>query len=217
MQDSPRPQPAPLPALRASDAEREHTVELLRRAAGEGRLDLEELDERLALAYATKTKAELERLTVDVVVPGTGGAPAPATPVTAGPGGTRTIVSVMSGAERKGRWQIAPRLRVISVMGGADLDLSEAQLSDRVTRITVISIMGGADIRLPDGVEVQASKFGFMGGNDVRVSSTPPPPGAPVIELRLFALMGGNGVKQGRKLSKAQRRALKRAQREETP
>ena len=40
-----------LPELRASDAEREQTAELLRRAAGEGRLTLDELDERLGAVY----------------------------------------------------------------------------------------------------------------------------------------------------------------------
>ena len=36
-----------LPELRASDADREHTAERLRQAAGEGRLTIEELEERL--------------------------------------------------------------------------------------------------------------------------------------------------------------------------
>ena len=58
-----------LPDLRASDADRERTADLLRHAAGEGRLTLEELDERLTLAYATRTQRELARLTADVVVP----------------------------------------------------------------------------------------------------------------------------------------------------
>jgi Domain of unknown function (DUF1707) len=55
------------PALRASDADRERTAEALRRAAGEGRLSLEELDERLNATYAARTRAELEPLVADVV------------------------------------------------------------------------------------------------------------------------------------------------------
>jgi hypothetical protein len=45
--------------LRASDSDREHTAELLRQAGGEGRLDVEELDERLQQAFAARTRAEL--------------------------------------------------------------------------------------------------------------------------------------------------------------
>ena len=52
--------------LRASDAEREQTVNSLRAAAGEGRLSVEELDERTAAAYAAKTRGELAALCADL-------------------------------------------------------------------------------------------------------------------------------------------------------
>ena len=59
-----------LPELRASDADREHHAEVLRRAAGEGRLTMDELDERLNTVYESRTHRELERLVADVVVRG---------------------------------------------------------------------------------------------------------------------------------------------------
>jgi Domain of unknown function (DUF1707) len=52
--------------IRASDAEREQTVTLLRAAVAEGRLSLEELDERTATAYAAATRGELEQLVDDL-------------------------------------------------------------------------------------------------------------------------------------------------------
>jgi hypothetical protein len=73
------PDPA-RPALRASDADREATAERLRYAAVEGRLDAEELDERLAAAYGAKFCHELSALTVDVTPPGRRAQP-PARPV----------------------------------------------------------------------------------------------------------------------------------------
>ena len=66
----------PAHGLRASDADREATAARLHAAALEGRLDAEELDERLTAAYAAKHCAELERLTADVTPPAL--APAPA-------------------------------------------------------------------------------------------------------------------------------------------
>ena len=80
-----------LPALRASDADREHTADLLRHAMGEGRLTMEELDERLDLAYAARTQAELDTLTRDVVVAGTpraSGRGCPSRAAPAGPSGS---------------------------------------------------------------------------------------------------------------------------------
>src|SRR4051794_24615012 len=53
-------------ALRASDAEREHTARILRAAAGEGMLTLEEADERMATVYAARYRSELAPLTADL-------------------------------------------------------------------------------------------------------------------------------------------------------
>jgi hypothetical protein len=63
------PPDKPMPYLRASDADREAAVEKLRVAAVEGRLDADELDQRLAAAYAARWTSELERLTADVTPP----------------------------------------------------------------------------------------------------------------------------------------------------
>jgi uncharacterized protein DUF1707 len=55
-------------AIRASDSDRERVVEVLRQAYAEGRLDLEEFDERTTAAYATRTWAGLRELTTDLPV-----------------------------------------------------------------------------------------------------------------------------------------------------
>lgn len=73
------------PLVRASDAERDWAAELIRAAFAEGRLTPAELDERLAAAYAAKTRADLRDLTGDL--PGTVPAQTAADhgPLTAGP------------------------------------------------------------------------------------------------------------------------------------
>ena len=52
--------------LRASDADRDAVAERLRTAAAEGRLDTEELDERLGIALSARTYGELDRVLVDL-------------------------------------------------------------------------------------------------------------------------------------------------------
>jgi hypothetical protein len=64
--------------LRCADRDRDECVERLRAAAMEGRLDHEELEERLAAAYSAKTYGDLTRLVADVTLPA-------ARPVTAPP------------------------------------------------------------------------------------------------------------------------------------
>ena len=200
------------PELRASDADREHHAEVLRRAAGEGRLTMDELDERLTTVYESRTHSELQRLVADVVVPG--GATHPAAqsrrlPVKRGEGGASWLVSIMSGRERKGRWRVGPHLKVINFMGGSDLDLNDAEFADDVVEMTVIAFMGGADIRVPEGLNVELSEFAFMGGNSSKLGEDRPDPGGPTLRLRMISVMGGIDVKRGRKLTRAERKANK--------
>jgi len=177
---------APLPGPpRASDAEREHAVEVLRAAAGDGRLTLEELAERVEGALAARTTEALEPLTADL--------PAAAAP-TRRPG-KRWFVGILGGGDHKGRWRIAARATVVNVMGGADLDLRDAHIDSNETVITVVSLMGGSDIIVPEGVEVELSGFALLGGNDLKVEGPRPRPAAPVVRVRAFSLMGGTDVK----------------------
>lgn len=55
--------------LRAGNAEREIVVRRLNDAFGEGRLDLNELDQRIAEAYAAKTMGDLRPLLADLPLP----------------------------------------------------------------------------------------------------------------------------------------------------
>jgi hypothetical protein len=186
----------------ASDAEREAVVARLRDAAGEGRLTVEELAERIDAAYAARTRAELEPLTADLPVPGerTGFAPAAAAapgPVAPARSASRLVFGILGGGDHRGRCRVPSRMTVINVMGGADLDLREAILDGRVVEITVWSLMGGSTITVPDGVHVELEGFALMGGNDLRLDPAHPdaPPGAPVVRVRAWSLMGGTDVR----------------------
>jgi uncharacterized iron-regulated membrane protein len=53
-------------AIRASDADREHVAERLRRAAGEGRLHTEELEQRLEAAFGARTYGQLDSVLTDL-------------------------------------------------------------------------------------------------------------------------------------------------------
>ncbi|RPK51245.1 hypothetical protein EES37_04370 [Streptomyces sp. ADI91-18] len=196
-------QPVAAPALRASDADRERVVERLRDAVAEGRLDMEEFQERLEAAYASRTYAELEPLTRDL--PAVGGAPAGAAAVAAGSGqeqaawperiggaGTSsTAVAVMSGFQRKGQWTVPARFNAVAFWGGGDLDLREASFSQREVVITCIAVMGGIQITVPPGVEVDVRGIGVMGAFDQRGNPGPLQPGAPRVVVTGFAMWGG--------------------------
>ena len=63
--------PSSSPTLRASDADRDRVIEVLRAAVADGRLDPAEFDERLDAALAARTIDALAPLTADLIaVPG---------------------------------------------------------------------------------------------------------------------------------------------------
>jgi hypothetical protein len=62
---------------------------------------------------------------------------------------TGSLVSVFGGSDRRGRWPIAPRCRVINVLGGDTLDLQEAVVESPDLEITVIAVFGGTDVKAP--------------------------------------------------------------------
>src|SRR5579859_7117317 len=97
--------------MRASDADRERVANVLREAAGDGRLTMDELDERLDAVYAAKTYPELEPITHDLPASGSPAPPGPApAPSAAGAparyyGAEATshgAVAIMGGFTRKG-------------------------------------------------------------------------------------------------------------------
>ena len=179
------------PAIRASDAEREQAVELLRRHSVDGRLTLEEFAGRIERAYQARTREELDELTRDLPAPEA----ATGAPGRRRPPASRWMVSIMGGTDKRGRWRLGRDANVVSVMGGANIDLRNAELEELDSTITVVAVMGGAEIIVPEGVHVDLEGFAFMGGRDFRSGKTVPPPSAPSLRIRAYAFLGGVEVK----------------------
>jgi len=167
-------------SLRASDADRERVAETLREAAGDGRLSMEELDERLEAVYAAKTYAELEPITRDLPTPGIPNMPAPAVP----PGGDPA------------RFGVVPKqFTAVAIMGGGEIDLREARFAEPVVTINAVALMGGIEITVPEDATVRVNGVGLMGGFDHRSSGTGAP-GGPTIVINGAAIMGGVDVRR---------------------
>ena len=179
-------------ALRASDRDRERVVDLLRRHAADGRLTVEELDERATVALSARTVADLEALLRDL--------PAfdPEAPVAAAAADrrpSRWTVAIMGGATRSGRWRPAPRSTALAVMGGCKIDLRHVDPPGAEIFVRAIAVMGGIEVLVPDGWEVELSGIALMGGKEAKLRDAPPRPDAPVVRVRAYALMGGVEVK----------------------
>jgi hypothetical protein len=189
--------------LRISDADRHQVAEVLREAAGEGRIDLTELDERLEATYAARTYADLVPITLDLPVARASDLPvrpaaATPSPVVSGPAEERHL-AIMGGLDRKGVWTVPAHMTVNCFMGGADLDLRRAQFAAREVVLTINAVMGGADIKVNPHTHVIMEGTGIMGGYSGPSDKTPPEldDNSPVVRIRGFAIMGGVSVSRG--------------------
>jgi hypothetical protein len=198
-----RPDPA---RLRASDEDRHQVAEVLRRAAGEGRIDLTELDERLEAAYAAKTYADLVPITADLPV-GTTDAPPSMPPPAVHPhaGGPvvpavthQTSLSCMGDCSRKGVWRVPETHTAFSVMGSVTLDLREARFESREVTIHAYAIMAGIDIVVNRWTQVVVDGVGVMG--DFKQTRDRAPAeltaASPVVHVKGMALMAAVNVKR---------------------
>ncbi|HKS49530.1 MAG TPA: DUF1707 domain-containing protein [Amycolatopsis sp.] len=185
--------------MRASNADRERIAQILHNALSEGRITVDELDERLSAVYAAKTLAELEPPIADL--PGaSSGVLEPASPRVlvpdsriGGTPGSTTSIAIMSGASRKGNWVVPAQYNSFAFWGGVDIDLRDARFAGRTSTITAVAIMGGIDIVVPDDIIVEVTGVGFMGAfeSQDRPGAGTPPPDAPVVRINGLALWGG--------------------------
>ncbi|MDJ1131046.1 DUF1707 SHOCT-like domain-containing protein [Streptomyces iconiensis] len=201
-----------LPEIRASDAEREQTAEVLRDALAEGRLGMDEFQERLDGAYEARTHGQLVKLVRDLpspqgeegrdtslVLPGS----APAAPAgkrrwterIGGTGTSRWGIGLLGGFSRKGGWTVPRNFTSVTVMGGGQIDLRNARFEDRVVVIRCFALWGGVQVVVPEGIEVEVRGVGIMGGFDSSANSHGEP-GAPRVIVTGLAVMGGVATEQ---------------------
>ena len=173
--------------VRVGDAERRVVDERLQQAVGDGRLTLHEYEERAGQTWAARTRAELERVTADL--PSAAPAPPPV-----GRSRPRRAVAVLSGDRLTGPVLPGQGVQAYAVLGGAVLDLRRDDLPAQV-QVRAVAVMGGIEVLVPRGVHVELSGAALMGGRDARVD--PPRPGAPMVSVTAYALMGGVEVTHG--------------------
>jgi hypothetical protein len=176
-------------SLRASDADRDKYLGLLREAYAEGRLDAGEYEERMEQALGAKTYRELYPVLTDLPidpsrVPGPPIAPASqrlpadrapgadhyqpvaaprATVAPSGYASENSVVSIFSSTSRRGSWLVPAELTVLSVFGEVTLDLTGAILSGMSTELRCNAVFGSIKVIVPDALHVDVNGVGILG------------------------------------------------------
>src|SRR5262252_3644846 len=177
-------------SLRASHEDRDRVAELLRIAAGEGRLTAEELDERLEKALTARTYGELEALSRDLsAAPGRIAGPAAAKP--------KDVIRIdrTSGwAKKEGRWLVPQRIEVRVRSGHVKLDFTDAVITQPLLRIDAKVGSGGVKLLTKPGIVVDTDDVEVRSGR-VKVSAPWGPEVPVILRIEVSGKVGSGRLK----------------------
>ncbi|MGZ8802596.1 MAG: DUF1707 SHOCT-like domain-containing protein [Mycobacterium sp.] len=177
-------------SMRAADTDRIQVAQLLTDAAASGTLGITEYEDRLTRAYAAQTYDELDRVSADLPGAVTRGRSGPCRPAP-----STLLLAILTGFERRGRWNVPNRLTTFAFWGGGVVDLRYADFTSHEVEIRAYSIMGGQTIVVPPEVNVDLRGVAVMGSFQQTVSGEGYP-GAPCVRIRGFSLWGRVAVKR---------------------
>jgi hypothetical protein len=145
--------------LRASHEDRDRVVELLRVAAGDGRLTAEELDERLEIALTARTYGQLGALVKDLPAPGAvAGVPVPE---------AKELVRIDCGSSnitRDGPWVVPQRMELRIASGHVTLDFTDAVITHPSLLIDAEVRSGALNLITKPGIVVDTDDVSVVNG-----------------------------------------------------
>lgn len=173
--------------LRASDQDRDRVAEQLRDAAGDGRLTLGELEERLDLAYRARTYGDLASVTTDLPVSATGEPAGLPADVSQAP---REINTILGSQHLRGRFVVPSTMHARAVLGEVKIDLTEAIVPRGEVVIVADAFLGEVTLTVPEGVDVRLEAGTNVLGERKSKLPAPSSPDAPVIRVRGSVVLG---------------------------
>jgi hypothetical protein len=172
-------------SLRASHEDRDRIVDVLREAAGDGRLTSGELDERVERALTARTYGELAALTADL----------PATRTTAPAAKPKDVLRIErfgANERRDGDWVLPQRIELVVTGGNVTLDFTQAVITLPSLQIHAMVSGGNLTLITGPGIAVDTDEVAVMGGRVILSQSAEP--AAPVLlQVSITGRMiGGN-------------------------
>jgi hypothetical protein len=189
--------PAPPPGtgiarneLRASHQDRDRIVEVLRVAAGDGRLTADELDQRLELALTARTYGELAGLIADLPAGPEAGL-APVAPMA--PKELVRIETRSGSTKRDGRWIVPQRMEVRVTSGSVRLDFTSAVFTQPVLRIAAEVGSGNLTLITKPGIVVDTDDVSVRSG-DVKVRTPWGDRGGEVLRIEIAGKVSSGNI-----------------------
>jgi hypothetical protein len=152
----------PPPERRASDNDRERAASVVQEAHSDGRLDFEELDERLTQIYSAKTELELRTATADLV---------------ALPHGSNSVEMVIRGKhsaqKREGAWQVPERVVAVGEHSSIRLDFTDAVIPWREVHVDARIKHSSIVMIVPPGWSINIDEIDMVHGTAANKAGAP--------------------------------------------
>jgi Domain of unknown function (DUF1707)/Cell wall-active antibiotics response 4TMS YvqF len=177
--------------LRASHADRDAVIEQLRVAAGDGRLTLEELEERIEQAQSARTYDDLRALTSDL--------PGNSSPAVPGGSGVLELRTKHGLAQRTGHWVVPAHIVASCASGRVKIDFTGAVCSHREVLLEVTCGMGEIRVIVPRGWTVWVDTLATNMGTISNKATDPSLPDAPTLRVTGKVGLGSFKIRYPRK------------------
>ncbi len=179
--------------VRASDSDRDQVAEVLHTAYAEGRISLDEHEERVSAALAARTFDDLTVLTADLVP-----VQAPARPqlslVPTAADEPDRVTAVFAESNRQGPWSVHKITYANVLLGSVTLDLTEATFPERTIEVNCTQLLGQITIRVPLGTTVRLETANVLGDASVKHIGEPDP-ARPTVVVRGTNILGEVSVR----------------------
>ncbi|WP_350276912.1 DUF1707 domain-containing protein [Kribbella sp. HUAS MG21] len=176
----------PPPGQRASDNDRERAAAVVQEAHTDGRLDFQELDERLTQIYSAKTQVELRNATADLV------------PVAHGSSQELTLRAKHSAQKREGAWTVPERLTAIAEHSSVKLDFTDAVVHWAEIHVDAYAKHSSVVMVIPEGWSVDIDQVDMV-HSAAKNKAVPPRPGGARLRVTGEARHGSIIVRHPRK------------------
>jgi Cell wall-active antibiotics response 4TMS YvqF len=111
-------------------------------------------------------------------------------------GTTTWHVSLIGGMKRRGAWRMSANTVSVALVGGANIDLSQAELAAPEVTLTKVSLVGGVTVTVPPGMRVDVQAIHLIGRR--RIDTDDAASEGPVLRIRSYSIVGGVDVRTAR-------------------
>ena len=166
----------PAKTFRIGHKERDDAIEVLREAAGDGRITVAELDERMDRVQAAKFPVDLDEVLSDLITELPSDRFRPASAISAVDGRARPVAGwdrfdplvIRAGWEsevRRAKWAVPPFVRVEPAMSNIELNFLEVDTDLEVIDVEIVAGMGAVIVVIPEDWAVNVDQLSKTWGS----------------------------------------------------